>query len=141
MSFREIIINFALIGVFMLALITFGVQMTSDNSANNSLLENPFINSTFNNLQTDLSTFQSNAQGQRENYEAEEPASGFGTLIIFGIIGFAKVFTGIIIGISNILFGAASGILGIDPIVIGVFTSILLITLIIYGWRLAKTGD
>lgn len=141
MSFREILINFSLIGIFMLAFITFAVQMTDDNSANNTLIQNPLINSTFNKLQSNLSVFQSNAQGQRENYESESPASGFGTLIIFGIIGFAKIFTGMVLGISNILFGAASSVLGIDPIVIGVFVSLLIATLIIYGWRLAKTGD
>lgn len=141
MSFRETFINFSLVGIFMLAMITFGVQMTNENSANNTLLDNEFINSTFQNLQTNLSTFQSDAEGQRQNYEAESPGQGFGTLILFGLLGAGKVFLGMVVGINNILFGAAENVLGIDKTVIGVFTAMLLISLIIFVWRLAKTGD
>ena len=62
MSFKDVLISYSLFGIFALALITFGVQMSQDNNANNTITDNPIINSTFNKLQSNLSVFQSNAQ-------------------------------------------------------------------------------
>ena len=49
-SFREVFITFALIGVFVFAGISFIVQTQLDNDIENTILENEVINKTYSNL-------------------------------------------------------------------------------------------
>jgi len=50
-SFRETWVNFILIGLFIFASISFIVISQDKNEVDNSILENPIINSTYNKLE------------------------------------------------------------------------------------------
>ena len=139
-SFREVFITFALIGVFVFAGISFIVQTQLDNDVENTILENEVINKTYTNLETDLSDFGSETQTQKESFESEIPERGFGSLIIFAIIGVGQKFTGMITGIYNIFIVLPASILGISPVVIGVFTAMLIVSLILLAWRVYRAG-
>ncbi len=139
-SFREVFVTFALIGIFVFAGISFIVQTQLDNDVENTILENEVINKTFTNFETDLSDFSSKTQTQKESFESEIPERGFGSLIIFAIIGVGQRFTGMITGVYNIFIVLPASILGISPIVIGVLTSILIVSLVLLIWRVYRTG-
>ncbi len=139
-SFREVFVTFALIGIFVLAGISFIVQTQLDNDVENTILENEVINKTYTNLETDLSDFGSETQTQKESFESEIPERGFGSLIIFAIIGVGQKFTGMITGIYNIFIVLPASILGISPVVIGVFTAMLIVSLILLAWRVYRAG-
>ncbi len=140
-SFREVFITFALIGVFVFAGISFIVTTQRNNGVTNTILENDIINRTYSNLETDLGGLSSNASTQKESFESEIPERGFGSLIIFAIVGVGNKFTGMIVGIYNILIVLPASLLGIPPVVISVMTAILLISLILLVWRVYRVGS
>ena len=140
-SFREVFTTFVLIGVFVFAGISFIVTTQRNNGVTNTILENDIINRTYSNLETDLGGLSSNASTQKESFESEIPERGFGSLIIFAIVGVGNKFTGMIVGIYNILIVLPASLLGISPIVIGALTAILLLSLILLVWRVYRVGS
>ncbi len=139
-SLREVFVTFALIGIFVFAGISFIVQTQLDNDVENTILENKVINKTFTDFETDLSEFRTESQTQKDSFESEDPAPGFGSLIIFSIVGVGKTFSGMTLGVYNIFIVLPASILGVPPIVIGVLTTILIISLILLAWRVYRVG-
>jgi len=141
MEFRKVWISFVLIGLFVFALLSFIVQFQSDNEQEENILGNSIINETFKNLETNLSNFSSTSQSQKDNFESEVPSTSFGSLIIFSIVSSGKIFSGLLIGIYNILIILPASIFGVSQVVIGVASSVLVFSIILLLWRLYKTGE
>ena len=139
-SFREVFVTFALIGVFVFAGISFIVQTQVDNDVENTILENEVINKTFTDFETDLGNFGPNTTEQKGSFDSEIPERGFGSLIIFAIIGVGQRFTGMVIGVYNIFIVLPASILGLPPVVISVLGSILTVSLILLAWRVYRAG-
>ena len=139
-SFRETFITFALIGIFVLASISFIVKTQTDNEVTNTILENDVINSTYVDLETNLNSSRGVVQKQKDSFESENPERGFGSLIIFSIVGVGKTFAGMTLGVYNIFIVLPSEVLGIPRIVVGVFTAILVVSLILLVWRVYRSG-
>ena len=140
-SFREVFITFSLIGVFVFAAISFVVTTQRDNGVTNTILENDVINRTYSNLETDLGGLGSNSSTQKDSFESEIPERGFGSLIIFAIVGVGHKFTGMIVGIYNILIVLPASLLGIPSVVISAMTAILLLSMILLLWRVIRVGS
>lgn len=141
MGFKKLWINYALIGLFVFLMLAFIVQFQIDNSQPETILENPLINKTYQGLQTNLSTFGSASQGQRGTFEAETPTDSFGSLIIFAIVSSGKIFSSMLVGVFNLLIFLPASVLGISPVVVSVFSSILIISIIFLLWRVYKVGE
>lgn len=140
-SFRETFLIFALIGIFVFSMLSFGITLQLDNGVTDPITNNPVINSTFNRLESNLSSYGSQTQAQRASFESEIPERGFGTLIIFSIVSVGQKFTAIIITTYNILIVLPASILGISPVVISVLGSILIVTLLLLVWRVIRAGS
>jgi len=140
-SFRATWINFILIGILVFSLISFIVVFQEQNNVEGGILENELINSTFNDLAEELSTSGGDVQTQRESFEAEIPERGFGSLIIFTIVGVTQNFMSVIITIFNILIVLPAQIIGVSPIVISALGSILIVSLILLAWRVYRIGS
>lgn len=139
-DFKDLWITFAIIGLVLFCIIAFVVQFQTDNNQDESILDNPIINKTYGSLGSNLSSFSGITQGQKDNFEAEVPTSSFGSLVIFSIVSSGKILNGMITGIYNILIVLPAQILGINEIIIGVFSSILIVSIILLIWRLIKNG-
>ena len=139
-SFRSLFILFSLIGILVLATISFGVTFQEENGVTNTILEDERINKTFIRLGGNLSDFPSETQSQREVYESEIPERGLTSLIIFSLVPIIQKFTAMIVGIFNILIIIPSEILGIPSVVMGTLEAIFLVTFIIFGWSVLRTG-
>ncbi len=140
-SFREVFITFSLIGLFVLATLSFGIKLQQDNSVSDTILNNSQINRTLDRLQSNLTDVSNQTQQQRQNFESEIPERGFGSLLIFSIVSVSQKFTATIIGVYNILIVLPASILGIPPEVIGVLGSILIVSLILLAWRVYRVGS
>ncbi len=140
-SFREFFILFTLVGVLVLATISFGVTFQEDNDVTNTILEDERINNTFIRLGGNLSDFESETQSQREVYESEIPERGLASLIIFSLVPIIQQFTAMIVGVFNILIVIPAEILGVPSVVLGTFEAIFLVTVIILGWRVLRIGS
>lgn len=140
MGLKDTFINYALVGLFIIAIISFGIGLANENNSSVSIADDSMINSTFNKLQSNITLFESQSQTQRDNFEKSLPEKGFGTLILLTIFSAGKQFTSMIFSVSNIIFSSAGDKIGVDSLVLGVFASILIISLIIAVWLLSKGG-
>lgn len=140
-SFKDVFITFTIVGIFMFAMISFVFELQDSNGVINTIKENELLNNTFNRLETNLSTFGSQAQTQKDNFESEIPERGFGTLIIFSIVTVAQKFTGMVIAIYNTMVLLPASVLGIPPIVVSGFNAIVLIILVLLSWRVIRLGS
>jgi len=140
-GFRSLVIAMVLAGLILFGLINFAIDTAEDNNANQTILENRQINQSYAGLKEDLEKLESQAQEQRKNFEEDTVSTGLGFFILTTIIGGGRVFTGLTIGIFNTITEPLSSVLGIPVAVLGVFSFILLITLMLLAWRLYKQGE
>ncbi len=139
-KFEKLFISFVLVGIFVLAMISFGAKLQLDNDVNDSILQNDIINDTFINLESTLDRSRDNTSRGLSSFENETVSGGFGSLIFFTIPSVMKVVRGIITGVFNILIKFPAQILGISPAIIAAIEAILLVVIIISLWRLYKLG-
>lgn len=140
---KNMIIGFMAAGLVVVSMIMFAIQTANNNIPDQSITQDPRINQTFANLQANLSNAGATAQGQRESFETENPATSFGDLIFFSIVSAGRVFNSMVIGIYNGLLGYIFDVL-LGPqfgILIGVITAAIIIALIFYGWRFFRAGE
>jgi len=139
-EFRNIVITGLLIGLFAFALMNISISLTNENDVNNSLLENEAINRSFGYLESNLSSTQDKSETSKTGFESENPTVGTDSFLFSSIISAGKVFTGMWRGVYDVTFSLFTETLGISPIVIGVITSILIITITLLAWSLYKSG-
>ncbi len=93
-SFRDMLLLFSVISLFVFSTISFVVVFQEENNASSTLLENELINRTFVDLSNTISNQETTTNTSKGAFESENPAPGFGSLIIFAIVGVTKTFTG-----------------------------------------------
>ncbi len=140
MDFKNLVFIFVFAGIYIFAMMSFAVNLTNDNNVNNTLMESQAVNSTFGNLEAQLQAVPDNANGSKSAFEQETPTLGTDSFLFGSIISAGKTFTTMITGVFNLMFGLISETLGVSPIILGVFSGLLLITIILLGWKLYKTG-
>jgi len=139
-QFSDLFMNFMLIGLVVISLLSFGILYQDDNNAENKFIENSLVNETYTNLNNTLSDLRDQSQAQKTLFESENPTSGFGTILLFSIVSSGKVFNSMIIGVFNTLTKLPVVVLGIDPVVLSVIGTMLILTIIIGLWVVYKLG-
>ena len=139
-SLRDLFITFALIGLFTFASIAFIVTTQRENEVDNTILEDDIINRTYTGLETSLGQFSLNTSTQKESVEGDIPERGFGSLLIFSIVPALWSFGSLVVGVYNIIIVLPASILGVHPAVIGVLSSILIISLVLWVWSVIRIG-
>jgi hypothetical protein len=124
----------------MLSLFAFTITVQTENNTDIKLTEDKYINSVYEQLNRDLGNFSKTSQQQREVFESDNPGNNFGYLIFYSIISAGKVFTGMTIGLFNLLINLPVRYLGISPVIVSIFSTILIITVIIGLWIIYKVG-
>ena len=149
-GFKTLVISILLVGLFMYALIAFGVQFQTDMDANETILdtEDSNLNDTYEALKTNLTGAEDTANATRTSFESEEAKSEFGSLTFKSIVGVGKSFTGTMANFFNIIFDLLKVVLGLDDedsaaftVVIGTLGAIFLVTVIFLAWRSYTSGS
>lgn len=140
-SFRDILLLFSVISLFVFSTISFVVVFQEENNASSTLLENELINRTFISLSDAISDQEETTNTSKGAFESENPAPGFGSLIIFAIVGVTKTFTGSIITVYNILIVLPLALLGVPTQVANILGSIIMMSLIFAAWRVYRVGS
>lgn len=148
-GFKGIVIPLLLAGVFAFAMISFGVQMQLDNSASSTLLNNTRINSTYTSLITNLNDTQTVYQQQAEDFSSDQPEESRGgeSILLISIVGAWNVFSKAPVALYDITVGLAFDILfgGSEEsgfgLVFGILAAILILSLVLFAWKLIRTGD
>ena len=139
-NFLELFVKFMFIGVIVLAIFSFGIIFQAENEAPNPFENNELINSTFNDLTTNLKGLEGETQTQKDLFETENPTVSFGSLILKSVVSSGKTFNSMMVGIFNILFTLPVVFLGLDKAVVSVIMTTLGILIIFGLWALYKLG-
>ena len=145
-GFKSLLIAFLLVSLFFYAIMSFSINLSLLNNANQSLLDEGDVNKTFGRLRSNLSAADDTSKGQQTVLESGEEEIGVGELLTKSIKGVLTTFSGTISMFFNVILGFISGRLGLktldaESVILGTIGAILTISLIFYFWRLIKVGD
>lgn len=154
MDLKDIMVGFLVFGIFIIALISFGVNFANENDAetlvtdNNSPIQTIYsgVNSTIYNY--DGNNIQEKANDSFGGFHDEGDTTGIlGTITDFfisSLLAVGKTITGISNAIFNVTLAPLLKALGIQPgiaRIIGIVVStIMLFTLILLAWKLYRLG-
>ncbi|KKL68884.1 hypothetical protein LCGC14_2120530 [marine sediment metagenome] len=139
-NFKGIAIASLLVGIFVFALLSFGNQIAIDNNVPNILLEEEQFNRTFRNLDSNLSEAIKDINASRGEFFKDIPIIGEITIILSSIVAVGRVFTVVVRNLYSLTLGLIAETLGISPIVMGILSSIILVSIILLIWRVYRSG-
>lgn len=138
-EFKDFPINFLLAGLFIIALIGFGVGIAHNYGETDSLMKSDKID--FSRLESQVNQTSQDAQSWGNAFRSDNLFVSAGAIVLFSIWGIGKLIWTSVIALFTIFSDGATAVLGIPPIVTGVLTAILIISLIFALWRLIKAGE
>jgi hypothetical protein len=136
LGFKEYTINFLLIGLFIIGIVSFGISLGNDYGVNNE--DTGGLNYTA--LNNSLSSAQSDADAWQKTFTSDNPVISIGGMVLVGIWLIIKSMFVIPYQIFSILIVGVVSVLGIPPVVVGIITAILIISLIYSSYRIVKLG-
>ena len=140
MEFKDLIIPLLLSGLFIIAMISFGIYLANENNANNILAGNEALNRSYNNINRQLLETENSTESQKQAFFKDIPVIGQISIVLKSITGTARIFFSGGISLLDSMFTLVSETLGIPSIVISVLTSIFLIIGVLLAWKLFRTG-
>ena len=142
LGFKDLVISFILVGVFVFAFISFGYQFQLDMGANQTLLddEDSGIREAFHSMNSSLSDIESTANSSMFSVSAEEFDTSGGEITFKTIPKATTNFWTRTTGIFDLLRTFLFKTLGISSTVLGAIATIFTVTLILLGWKLWRTG-
>ena len=138
-NFEDYPKNFLLAGLFIIAMITFAVMLGNNYGQDEALMKSDQID--FSKLENQINQTSTDAQKWGEAFKSDNLFVATGTLVLFSIWGIGKLIWGSVTTFSTIFLDGASSVLGVSPIVTGVVTAILIISLIFALWKVIKAGE
>lgn len=138
-NFEDYPKNFLLAGLFVICMITFAVMLGNNYGQSEALMKSDQID--FSKLENQINQTSSDAQKWGEAFKSDNLFVATGTLVLFSIWGIGKLIWGSVTTFSTIFLDGASSVLGVSPIVTGVVTALLIISLVFALWKVIKAGE
>jgi len=135
---KEFIINGLLAGLFLICLVSFGTAF-GNNYGKPNLMTTDYMDMS--RITNQIETTSSDASKWGEAFTSDNIFVATGAIIIFSIWGVFKLIYTTILSVFVIYFDLIANMFGIPPIVTGVLTAIIIISLIFAGWSLIKRGE
>lgn len=145
MAIKDLAISLVLIGLFAFALLSFGIGLAADNNANQSISDDPRINTFQENVSNQLGSYNTQVQGSSEVFSEDTPTVGGESLqltsvskIWSSIVSIPKAVYSLTIGlILDKIFGGTGSSFAI---VFTVISSILVVLIILFSWAWIRGG-
>lgn len=137
--FKDYPINFLLAGLFLICLISFAVVLAHNYGQTEALMKTDKID--FSGLERQINQTTINANAWGETFKSDNLFVVAGGIVLYSVWGITKLIWGSVTSMFTIFTAGAGSVLGVPPIVIGVLTAIIIISLIFAGWRLVKLGE
>lgn len=138
MDFKDFPVNFLLAGLFIIAMISFGVVLAHNYQKDETLMKSDKID--FSKLEAQVNSTSEDANAWAETFKSDNLFVVAGGIVLYSIWGITKLVWTSVLAMLTIFTDGASGILGIPPIATGVLTAIVIISLIFASWKLIKQG-
>ncbi len=139
-KFEELTGRFILSAIFLISMFSLIVVTQSSNNAPEKLIDNNVFNESMGSLITDIQEGTENANEKYNTFNSEEPKPGFGSIVLFGIVSVGKAFSQIIVGFFSSLIRLPLIILGIPENIYSLLSTWLIIITIVSAWLLYKLG-
>ena len=139
-SFMDLFGNFLFLALFLSAGFMLIISVQSNNDAIDPLSNNQLFNDASGNISSNLDSLEDTAGIQYDQFTSEQPKTGFGSIVLFGIVSTGKAFGSVILGTFTAIVKFPLYVLGISQTVISVLITWLIIALIIFTWLLYKLG-
>lgn len=139
---KKTIISLMLVGLFFIAIFNFTSMLQYNNNAPNNIADYPGLNSTLGQLVNNLSDSDDKSETQKDVFEQSEISTEGGGITVTSIKQVFTVLTTIPIAVYNLVMGVIFGTVfgGGFGVVAAVIASLFLITIILAGWQLLRTG-
>ena len=139
-DFRDMYGNFLFLGLFIFAGISFMVLVQDQNDAPQPIVDNVIFNRSFSNLSSSLESLEGISGEQYDQFSGETPKTGFGSIVLFGIVSVGKTFMDVTMGTLLIIVTLPVLVLGLPVTLVSVIITWTIISLIISVWILYKLG-
>lgn len=138
MDLKDYTISFLVVGLFIVCMFSFGALLQSNNKPISGMDNIDGIDITT--LTTELEASQQRANDSITSFASENPVLATGEMIFVTV---PKITLGAIsntVTIIGIIFNGLANVLGIPPLVLGILSAILLISMIFAAWKVIKAG-
>ena len=139
-SFEKTFYIFIFFALVILGLLNSTFTIQTDNVATNKLADNELFSDTASRLSSNFTGSEDDSKIQQGIFSDETPKSGFGSIVLFGIVSAGKTFTDMTYGFFNLVIKIPMVVLGIESEIVSAFMTVLIVSLIIGVWIVYKLG-
>ncbi len=143
---KQIGLSLLMVGVFVFAMLNFGVNLATDNNANQSISDNPSVGNFIGNLSTNLDSYDEQVNASQESFSRSKPTVGGESLQIESVASIWSTlltipFTlfNLTLGfiLTNIFGGSGGGFAFVFTIILAAVSAVILL----YAWKWIRSGD
>ena len=141
MGFLDKIIGSVLVGVFVLALVMFGYSAQIENDVTDTILNDEHFAGINDSFSSTLGEIRGDAETQRTNFEDQEPQIGGDDT--FGLFTWPRSiakFSYMMFSSCRLVTSLLEDVFGIPSIVFNVLGGLLMVVMLVLGWRVLKAG-
>lgn len=138
-DFKGYMLGFLLAGLVIVCIYTFGTSVADLYDSNTPLVDDNKIDLT--SLEQQINDSSASARTWEERFTSDNIFVATGSIILFSIWGIFKLMWTSINTLWTIYLEGMHNVLGVDPMITGVLTAIIIISLIFAVWRVVKTGE
>jgi hypothetical protein len=140
-AFKDYPINLLLAGLFILAIVGFGVGLAHNYGEDESLMKGADGSGMdFSRLEQQVNQTSADANKWSSAFKSDNLFVVAGGIVLYSVWGIGKLMLNSVIVVFTIISDGATSVLGIPPIVTGVILAILIISLIFSLWRVIRAG-
>ena len=141
-NFGEFVIGILLAGLFLFALIGFGVQMAVDNPTNISITDNDVIDSAYTDISAALDKVKVNTDDNKQGFFSNLPLANTFGIVLDSVVGIGSLLVnGFMQSVFQVIANFFSKIFGLnDTVVFGLMMAFFSITAILLAWRVYRAG-
>jgi len=141
-NFGEFVIGLLLSGLFLFALIGFGVQMAIDNPTNISITDNDIIDTAYTDIDAALDKVKVDTDENKEGFFSNLPLANTFGIVLDSVVGIGSLLVnGFMQSVFQVIANFFSKILGLnDTVVFGLLMAFFSITAILLAWRVYRAG-
>ncbi len=138
--FEELTGKFIISALFLISVFFFIISTQSSNNAPDPLINNNIFNESMGSLMDQIEEGTSSANEKFNTFNAEEPKPGFASIVLLGIVSVGKAFSQIIMGFFTSIIKLPVIVLGIPESAYNLILTWLVIIVIVGAWLLYKLG-
>lgn len=136
MDFKGLFISIIIVGMVILSIMSFTIQLQTDNNTAELITNNTIINNSYGKLESNLSSARTNADSAEQTFGGVTPTSTYGIVDVTSVVSPLRIFRSMVVGTFNVLIVLPVKILGLPPLISGVLSAILFLLIILGIWAI-----